>query len=398
MLFKYVAVNNASETIRGELDADTELEVLRTLSGKGLIAIDIEAVTETKALFSFRKPLADKQRLLALQELAVLLESGVSIADAIESQTEAELHPELLEAFQSVSRSLRKGLSFSEAVSDSGLKLPTYFEQLISAGEASGELASALRRGVDRMSYDVKLKADLRNALIYPIILMCSGIGAISLIFIFVVPKFSGLLSDAEDLPFLAQAVLGTGMWLNHNLELFLAGVVALLVGLGMVFRRPAARNAFMLSLSRLPGFRTWFAESDTASWAGIMSALLASKVELTEALSLARKTVRVEERRQRLDRVAVKIKEGKKMSEALAEERALTTSSYNLIRVGEASGKIPQMLESISQLYARASRDRMQKLLVIIEPVSILGIGGVIGVIIMGIILAITSVNDVAL
>jgi general secretion pathway protein F len=129
-----------------------------------------------------------------------------------------------------------------------------------------------------------------------------------------------------------------------------------------------------------------------------MMSAMLTSRVELMQALELAQKSVKISRRRSKLETVNQDVRGGISLAEALEKQAALTPTGYNLIRVGEQTGELAPVLRSLSKLYDESSRTRMKQVLTLIEPLAILLIGAVIGVIILGIILAITSVNDVGL
>lgn len=335
---------------------------------------------------------------MAMHELATLLESGVSLADAVLAQSKGSYHPELSLAFQTVANSLMKGENLLSALRATKLDLPEYFLQLVEAGEVSGHLADSLRQGVEQMEYDLRVLNEMRSALIYPSVLVFSGIAAVLLIFVFVVPKFSNLLDDNHDLPFLADVVLRSGVWFNDNSWLFFGTSTVLILALISLFSKPRFRARLLDAVSRLPILNGWFSETDTAQWASMMSALLSSRVELMPALELASKGVKISRRRSKLEAVIRDVRGGVSLAEALEKEAALTPTGYNLIRVGEQTGELAPMLRSLAKLYDESSRTRMKQVLALIEPLAILIIGAVIGVIILGIILAITSVNEVGL
>ena len=214
-------------------------------------------------------------------------------------------------------------------------------------------------------------------------------------VFVFVVPQFTNLLEQADDLPLLAEVVLRTGAWFNDNALLVAAGAVALIAILITVFRRPAVRQRFMDSLARLPLLSEWLSEADTAKWASVMSAMLASRVELMDALGLAARGVRISRRRAGLGRAEADVRGGVSLAEALEKQDALTPTGYNLVRVGEQSGQLAEMLRSLATLYEQNSTRRMKRFLNLIEPLAILLIGGFLGSIMIGVILAMTSVNE---
>ena len=146
-----------------------------------------------------------------------------------------------------------------------------------------------------------------------------------------------------------------------------------------------------------LPLLKDWFSEADAAKWASVMSAMLTSRVDLMDALGLASRGVRISGRKAMLDQAAVDVRGGASLSAALEKRNALTPAGYNLVRVGEQSGQLAEMLRALAALYEENSTRRMKRFLALIEPACVLLIGGFLGVIMIGVVLAITSVNDVA-
>jgi general secretion pathway protein F len=192
---------------------------------------------------------------------------------------------------------------------------------------------------------------------------------AVALMFLFVVPKFASLLARAEDLPLLAWAVLALGSWANSH-ALWLAGAVAVVGGmLVWAMRRPEWRDHGLDRLSALPLVGTWLVEADVARWAKVLAALLANRVPLMRALELAQAGLQLPHRRARMGEVTRAVRGGASLAEALESQEALTATGYNLVRVGERSGKLPQMLASLARLYDEAGRTRMKRLLILIEP-----------------------------
>jgi general secretion pathway protein F len=214
--------------------------------------------------------------------------------------------------------------------------------------------------------------------------------------FTFVVPKFAGLLKRADDLPLLASAVLNTGMFLRQWYWVVLLLLAGVAVALARVLRDPAKRAQWLEALERLPVLGVCRVESETATWARVLATLLSNRVPLMEALGLAQESVVAPGRRARLEEVARNVRSGIPLADALEEQQTLTATGYNLVRVGERSGELPAMLQSLARLCQEAGRARMKQFLALLEPAAILLIGGAIGVIMIGIILAITSANDV--
>ena len=158
----------------------------------------------------------------------------------------------------------------------------------------------------------------------------------------------------------------------------------------------PKVRLWMMEQMAHLPFLGPWVIEAVVGRWASTMWVLLRGRVELTRALGLAWQAMRFGFLRARMQQVSKSVKAGLSLSEALRSHRALNPTGYDLVAVGEASGELPKLLEALARLYETTGRDRMKRILQLIEPVAIIVIGGVIGMIVTSIILAITSINDV--
>ena len=394
--YDYEIVDANGQSSRGQLEAESPADVVRRLAAAGQTVVD---VTETRPTVSLRRRrLRGADVVVAFHELATLLQSGVSLGDAVLAQSQGSHHPALVAAFDAMSRHLMRGERFLDAVRASGLPLPDYVHQLVEAGEMSGRLPQALRQAVDQMQYDQRVAADIRGALTYPAILVVAGVTAVLLVFVFVVPQFANLLDEAEDLPLLAEVVLRAGVWFNANSWLLVGTLAAGAAGATMLLRRPTVRQRLMDIVGTLPLLREWLSEVDTAKWASVMGAMLASRVELMDALGLASRGVRMSRRKVLLERAVNEVRAGTALSAALEKQDALTPTGYNLIRVGERSGQLAEMMRALAALYEENGTRRMKRVLTLIEPLAVLAIGGLLGTIMIGLILAITSVNELVL
>lgn len=393
--YHYHALNAEGASLQGVLRAGSEREAARVLERRGLSVLELRSVEAGARARAGRLRTADV--ILALQELATMLTSGVSIADAVASQALGAHHPRILAAFAAMSRDLQRGQAFSATLARCGLPLPDYVLQLARAGELTGELGRALRDAGMQMEYEQQLRNEMRNALIYPAVLVLAGIAAVAIMFVFVVPKFASLLQQGRDLPLLAWLVLAVGTWTRAHFGWLLAALVLLAAGAAWAWRQAAWRARALDALSRWPLVGPWLVEADTARWAKVLGALLGNKVPLLRALELAQSGLRLPQRRARLGEVTRAVRGGAALADALEDHDALTATGYNLVRVGERSGKLAAMLDSLARLYEEAGRNRMKRVLILLEPVAILVIGSVIGTIILGVILAITSANDLA-
>ena len=395
--YDYQLIDRRGRLVKGRAEAASTSDLARRLNVEGHTVVDISTRRSVGPSLFRRKP-SPQEQVTAIHELATLLESGVSLGDAVQAQAGSNHHPQLAAGFRSISTALMRGESFRDAVSASPLSLPSYVYQLIEAGELSGQLAQALRQAVNQMQYDQRVAADMRGALLYPSILIVSGCLAVLVVFVFVIPQFSNLIEGGTDLPLLAQIVLHMGIWFDANSRLAAGSFVAMAACILILSGRPRVRQTVRDGLSRLPLLAEWFAEADTAKWASLMSAMLNSRVSLLEALRLAAESVQISRRKALLEQATADVRGGVSLPTALEKRRALTPTGYSLLRVGEQSGQLASMMAALAKLHEDNSRRRMKRFLALIEPLAVLVVGGFLGLIMIGIILAITGANDIAI
>jgi general secretion pathway protein F len=397
--FKYSAVDASGHELGGEISAYSQREAVKQLSLQQLMVVEIEPLqAKQDEDLKSRQRLGTEDIITALYELAAMLNSGVSAAEAVGAQAVSSAHPKLRWAFKLASKTLRHGGTFEQAIVASKLPFPNYVNYLIRAGEMTGQLGPALSDACTQMQYDLTIRNDTRNALIYPSILVMSGVSAVLMMFVYVVPSFTNLLEHSESLPFLAWAVLTAGKWSNEHFLLLLLLLIAPPAGFIFCWSQPAIKIKILSKIERLPVIGEWISQSDVASWSKVLSSLVRNRVELIMALELAAESVRMPSRKQSMVKVKNAVRAGEALSVALESNQCLTATGYNLIRVGERAGKLEEMLNALANLYTIQGQQRMKKALILIEPIAILFIGLVMGTIIIGIMLAITSANDIPL
>jgi general secretion pathway protein F len=189
--------------------------------------------------------------------------------------------------------------------------------------------------------------------------------------------------------------VIGTGMFVQAHLVWVGMVTLALAMGVAALLKNPEMRARGYEALVRIPLLGQWILETEMGRWASMLSALLGSKVPLVTAMELALSGVKISRLRNSLGQVLRDVRGGSRIADALASNRALEPTGINLVRVGERSGELAPMLAALAKLYENAGRDRMKRFLLLLEPIAILVIGTVIGIIMVAIMLAVTSMND---
>jgi general secretion pathway protein F len=400
IMFDYQALDPAGKQVSGQLTARSPREAHRALESRSLVPF---ALSPSKAAAARRKLFqrlpSERDNALLMEQLALLLTAGIPLLDAVASLRAQSLHPSFTESLAVVERRLRGGEAFAPTLATAFPRLPGYLGQLAAAGEATGRLGRALQDGVVQMNYDLTVQQEIRNALTYPLILVITGMGAVMFIFTVVVPRFSSMLAGKTDqLPLISKIVLELGLAFNAAKGPILILAAAMAAGMVFLSRDPRVRRKIRDWLDRVPLVGTWLLESELSRWGSMLSTMMANGIDLVRGLQFARESVSLVRLNQKLEQVSKLVRAGQSLSAAIASQDIFTPTAVSLIQVGETSGELSNLLKSMADLYANSGRQRMKRFLIMLEPIAILLIGGVIGGIVAAIMLAITSVNQVAL
>lgn len=397
MDFHYQAINPQGQDVSGEIGAASERGAVRLLQQQDLTPVKLTPAQALPGTILKRGLPNNRDMALLVRELATLLAAGVPLAEAVESMREAHAGTAVGKAFSEILKALRGGETLSAALPKTELKFPVYLFQLVAAGELTGKLAHSLHTAATQMEYEERVKQETRNALIYPCILIVSGIAATLLVFLVVVPKFANILKSGKaDVPELSRWVIGTGLVVQQNLLWVGLAALAVILALVVALRNPALRHRLYQALVRIPVLGAWLTEVETGRWAAMMGALLENRVPIISAMELALAGVSIASLKGKLQQALRDVRAGRKLADALAGTRAIGSTGINLIRVGEHSGELAAMLRGLASLHENAGRDRMKRFLLLLEPLSILVIGGVIGTIMIAVMLAVTSLSNI--
>lgn len=401
MHYRYNAINQQGETVSGDVEADGERAAARMLRQQALTPTSIELASAgaRPSAKSLTRRVAPEELALIVRELATLLRSGVSLAEAVESLAEAHAGDAIGSSLGKIYSQLRGGAAFSAALANSGLVWPQYLYPLVAAGEQTGKLAQTLDDAAGQMEHEELVRREVRNALIYPSILVFSGIAATLLIFVVVVPKFANLLKTGKGkIPEISAWVLQTGLFVQEHLFVFGLGAIGSVLLAVAVLGKPDVRARMLDGFAGAPIVGKWIMDTELGRWASMLSTLLANKVPLLTSLALAEQGLRLGSVRNKMRFVIREIRSGKKIADAVYATGLLGPTDVNLIRVGERSGELAMTLRSVAMLHENASRLRLKRFLILLEPIAILVIGAGIGFIMVAIMLAITSISDVAI
>ena len=279
--FRYEARNIEGHDVAGVIAADDERLALRDLRQRGLtaFALSTDMPLTKRRLGKIRKP-GIGDYILALKQMGLLLEAGVTLDQTLQSMMDAPAYRSLGLSLEAARRDLRHGASLSAALQQNLPDLPAYVHRLVEAGELTGHLRQAIADAAAQMETANRLAKEIRNALVYPAVLVFSGVAAVLFIFVFVVPRFTVMVKNrADSLPWLSKVVLNTGGFFNAHWAVLAGGVVCGVFLIHRLLQIPAARAALYEAALRLPIAGLWLREAETGRWSSMFATLLSNRV-----------------------------------------------------------------------------------------------------------------------
>lgn len=397
--FRYQGIDRRGESRQGRIVAAGAAQALAKLTAEGLTVTQLQPDTAAPTLSPAQSAVragtvrrADQAQLLA--EIASLLQAGVSMAELAPTLADAWARHPLGAPLAQLSRALQSGRGLGETLAESGFGLAPHLLSLIRAGEASGDLAEAFADAAAQLEYEHQLAQDLRSALIYPSLLILVGIGAVLTILMVVVPRFALMLRHSTEIPALSRLVINAGLWLQQHWLGLAIGLLGLVVVLVAVWRAPPLQRRLLGWAGGLPLLGPWLIDTDIGRWATLLGTLTQRRVPLLEALALSRDALRLPALHNGISAAQAAVRQGQALSEVLAAQGWIPATRLNLLRVGERAGQLPAMLRKLGALHSAGARQRMQRLLALVEPVAILLIGGAVGFIMVAVMLTLTSLG----
>lgn len=402
-LFSYKAVNAEGVEQEGTKEAKDEATVVRLLQEEGCIPVKVsQAGLKSAYLFSFNRDkegLTQKDIGLFTKELATLLQAGLPIdrslvvlMDLIEE--DSKIH----RLIKNVLEQVKGGVNLADALQSESSAFSRFYINMLRAGEAGGSVDIVLGQLSEYIEKSKELKDTVSTAMIYPIILVVMAVGSVFLLLTFVVPQFTEMFESAgKELPISTQIVVGTAEWLQSYWW------VLFTLGTGTYFTmryelsigpRKAKWDRAILSL---PLVGEIIRNMSTTNFTRTLGTLLANGVPILTALGIVKGTISNLVLVQALTEAEENLKQGKDMSSALIESGQFPKMATQMIKMGEETGKMEEMLERTANTYDKQLKITIERMLAMMEPLLIVTLGLLIAGIIISILSAILSVNDLA-
>jgi type IV pilus assembly protein PilC len=392
--FAWEARARTGETRKGVMEADNEETVNNRLRQQQLAPVKVKKKAREFNIV-IGSGVEPKELVQFVRQFATMIDAGLPLVQCLDILSTQTPNKIFATALKDIKQTVEGGSTFSDALRRHPKIFDELFVNLVQAGELGGILDTILNRLATYIEKKVKLTRQVKGALTYPIAVIIIAAGVMTVLMVFVIPSFENMFKDfgsKEGLPKLTQIVIDLSKAFVHNLPWIALAVVAIIVGFSYTYRTPGGKRFIHKTMLSLPIFGPLFQKIAVARFTRTLGTLLSSGVPIMDALEVVAKTagnVIVEEA---IMYVRVKISEGKNMMEPLSEKKIFPSMVVQMLGVGEQTGALDTMLSKVADFYEEEVDVAVAALTSLLEPLLMVGIGGMVGTVMVAMYLPIFS------
>jgi type IV pilus assembly protein PilC len=391
MEFRCRVATASGQVMEATYVAESEARLRRELEDKGLYVLSLKGAGAVK-IGQFRLRLPQRRRvsnadfLIFNQELATLLKAGLPLVQSLDILRRRIENPVFKSALDDVYDRVRSGSALSDAFEAQHLFSGVYTASLM-AGEKSGSLEHVLRRYVQHVKVLASVRSSVISALIYPVVLVLLSLSVVSLIVFKVVPQFQAFYQEVghgAELPLATRILVAISTTLVGNAWIIVACLAALIVLLMVTFRGRERRKRLHALTLRVPYFGPLARKFATAQVCRTLATLLSGGIPLVNSLEIAANATGNLSISDNLGVVARQVREGGSLSGALADRRMFPNVAVEMVEVGESTGALAEMLNSVADFYDEENSVSLERFSNLIQPVLLIVMGGILAGLIM--------------
>ncbi len=384
--FKYVAKDMSGKVHKGTVEAASENALTQQLREENLYLVEAKDLNGAKK----HKKLKAKQLAAFCRELSTLLASGVTLVRALDIISEQEgMNKDERDIYKDVLQDLKRGISLSDAM-ESKECFPDLMIGMIRFGEGSGNLDLVTQRLSIQYEKDYKLTQQVKSAMTYPCILLVLCVAIVILIVTFILPQFQSLFDQMESLPMITNILIAVSNFLVQKWYIALLAVAVIIALIRIIVGIPSVRRGVDWLKVHMWGFGKLFKVVYTARFARTLSSLYSSGMPLVSAVGVAAKTIGNGYVESQFDEVITMVRGGVPLSQGLREVDGLLKKLSSTILVGEESGRLDVMLDSIAETLESDAEQATKRMVTLLEPILIIFMALIVGCIMIGVMLPI--------
>ena len=396
--YSYVAVDSRGKEKHGRMDAENREEVVRQLKNDGLIPVSIkeQGVLNKEIDFSIGKKVKPRDLSVFCRQFVSITQAGVPMKEALQMLTEQTENKYLKWAVANVLANVEKGNTLADSMAAEKDIFPDIMVHMVEAGESSGSLDTSFARMAVHFEKEAKLKATIRKATIYPIILIFAVIGVIAVMLLFVIPIFIDMFADLDvEMPALTMGVMNLSKWTAGHWYVILAVIVAVILAYQAIYRTDQGRLKIDLIKMKIPLIGKLNVKSTCAQFARTMSTLMAAGVPTIDCLETVAKIVKNIHYKNALMKAREEVMKGIPLSEPLETSGIFPPMVYHMTSIGEDTGNMEDMLTKLADYYDEEVEITTQSVLAAMEPLIIVFMALIVGTLVIAVIMPIGTMYE---
>ena len=388
-LYKYKVINDDGKKIQGTFNANSKNEVLGMIKENGYYPIEVEEGSAQKQfdMGDYFSKVTTKDLAIMCRQFYTMLNAGSSMLNCLDILKDQTGNKKLKIALEEVYDDVQKGNTLSQSMEKQNKVFPYLFINMVQAGEVSGKLDTIMLRMTENYEKENKINGKIKAAMVYPIILGAISIVAVTFLLIFIMPTFVEMFNGIP-LPAPTRIVMGIGDWVRT--KWYIAIAIIILVSLGIKTVKNTEKGAMFIETFKLkmPLIKGTSQKIIVARFTRSLSTILASGVPLVSALEVVSGVVGNRLVQAKIMDAKDKVMKGIPLSTAISEIGIFPKMLYSMMKIGEESGTLDEILDKTANFYDDEVEEALQKMTTMIEPLMILVMGGLVGFIVIAMML----------
>lgn len=396
--FSYVAVDKRGKEKRGSLEVETRERALEQLKAEGLIPVSVreQGALNKEIDFSIGKKVKPRDLSVFCRQFVSITQAGVPMKEALQMLSEQTENKWLKRAISEVLLNVEKGNTLADSMRSQPDIFPPMLVNMVEAGEQSGSLEMAFSRMAVHFEKEAKLKATIKKATIYPIILVIAAIGVIAVMLLFVIPIFIDMFADLDiEMPAITMFVMNSSKWMTSHWYVVLAIIVGVVAAYKLIYKTTQGRLTIDRIKMKMPLFGKLTVKTACSQFARTMSTLLMSGISTIDALETTSKIVNNIHYTNAMLKAREEVMKGVPLSEPLEASGIFPPMVYHMTGIGEETGNVEEMLEKMADYYDEEVEMTTQSVLAAMEPIIILFMALIIGTLVIAVIWPIASMYN---
>lgn len=389
--WKWDGFDKTGKKVSGFQEGSNEKEIKKILRAKGIRPLRVNPPSifeldlgEWLIEKGLARPFGRKELTNFTRQLSIMINAGVPILQSLELLFKQEKHPTLKSTIKKVADDVKEGKTLFEA-----LKIRKGFDNLycnlIKAGEAGGILDTILAKLAVFLEKQEAIKAKVKSALTYPVVVVIVGMLVIYLMLVFVVPKFQEMLKESgQEVPAITQFVIDSSHFLQENTIYIVPGIFFIAIFFLNLIKSDEGRPVWDRIVMKIPLFGGIVIKGNLSTFSRTLSTMLSAGVSIVDSLDICAETMDNSVMRRDIKLIKQKVTEGKTMAEPLGKIKYFPDMITQMVKVGEATGNIDAMLDKVSQIFEDELNALIDNLTKLIEPLILVVLGGVVAVILI--------------